>query len=111
MRGHGIFMIFRLSTAYGSSMETVAHAIVLLDRMLAKGASAINASIGCFMIATKMLETRHPSLQDLADLAFCSVEQVRTAEIGVLQALDWDVHVETKDWSQDTAAWVAASAL
>lgn len=102
MRPIAIYMIFRLSTAYGSSNDTVAHSIVLLDRMIAKASplpDMVTTAVACFLLAAKMQETQHPSLQDLADLAFCTASQVRDAEINVLETLEWDINVALKPLS------------
>jgi hypothetical protein len=105
IRETAVNVVIRLVDAYESKAETLAHAIVLLDRLIAAefhnipdsstADSMIKAAIGCFMIAVKFREVMHPCLRDLASLSSCSCDEIRSAEETVVVALNWNISVTT----------------
>ena len=105
IRDFAVNVVIRLVEAYESKAETLAHAIVLLDRLIAADFYSIpdsttndrmiKAAIGCFMIAVKFREVMHPCLRDLANLSSCSCDEIRSAEEAVVVALDWNISVTT----------------
>ena len=47
------------------------------------------------MVAVKFREVMHPSISDLSTLSNCGPEEISDAEVSVITALDWDVHVSS----------------
>ena len=105
LRDAAVNVIIRLVEAYESKPETLAHAIVLLDRFISSEFCAlpdsstyqrmVKASVGCFMIAVKFREVMHPCVRDLAVLTSCTCDDIREAEERIIRVLDWNVNVTT----------------
>ena len=105
IRDSAVNVVVRLVEAYDSKAETLAHAIVLLDRLIAAeyhripdsstSDEMVKAAIGCFMIAVKFREVMHPCLRDLANLSSCTCDEIRAAEEAVVVALNWNISVTT----------------
>ena len=105
IRDKAVNVIIRLVEAYESKAEALAHAIVLLDRLIATEFHSIpdsttsqrmvKAAVGCYLIAVKVREVMHPCVRDLALLTSCTCEEIRCAEESVILALDWNVVVTT----------------
>jgi hypothetical protein len=107
LRDAGVNIIIRLVEAYESKAETLAHAIVLLDKLIAiefccppdpsTSQRIVKAGVGCFMIAVKFREVMHPCVRDLAVLTSCSCDDIRIAEEQIVRVLEWNVNVTTGD--------------
>jgi hypothetical protein len=115
IRDSAVNVVVRLVEAYESKAETLAHAIVLLDRLIATefhripdsttNDQMIKAAIGCFMIAVKFREVMHPCLRDLALLSACSSEEIRSAEEAVVVALNWNIGATTGLIDNSRLSW------
>ena len=105
IRETAVNVIIELAEAYDATAEVIVHAIALIDRLIAKenfNSSDLDSSrrigkaaIGSYMIAVKLREVIHPSVQDIAMLTSCTYDEIRSAEEDVLLALDWNVAATT----------------
>ena len=105
-RDEAVDEIVRLVEAYQTTDDILVHAIILLNRLIAKmfkvpgheTRMALNLSaVGCFMLAIKFKEVAHPCIPDISKITKHSCEAICAAEQFVVVGLGWDINVNTGD--------------
>ena len=88
-------VIVPITHRFGFKDNTLTHAITLLNRISRSTPALDLAAVGCLMIAAKMQEVMHPLISDLAMVTGFAVEDLREAEIAVMESLDFNMCAET----------------
>jgi hypothetical protein len=104
-RDLGVQIIVKLAHAYNMLDQTVAHVILLLDRvfmtMIREGKFSVLRdhirlySIACFVLVAKLIEGSGPALKDPRICSGYSAERICECEIEILMMVGWDIHVDS----------------
>ena len=95
--------IVSLVDVYQTSGNVLMHAVALSNRTIALRLrqfqsgeiTTAEAAAGAFMLAMKFGEVEHPSIPDLARLTKRSNAQIKNAEVFIVAALEWNIHITT----------------
>ena len=102
--------IMTLSSAYVLGPDTLASAVSIFDKYLAKCSVAGHHAVAvctddvsycamaCFVIAIKLKEVASPVLAEMVQDA-SAVAQIAAFEVKILVLLDWCVHDTTGNWA------------
>ncbi|KAL1524470.1 hypothetical protein AB1Y20_019364 [Prymnesium parvum] len=96
--------IVEMSEDYGCSLESAWLAVRIFDRyvdsVISRGSTVPQSCVEsiacvCFVIGSKFLEVRQPSLADVAREINCKCEGLKQLETIILNELDWHVYTFT----------------